>query len=148
MRAGADGFVLFNRFYQPDIDLVSLTLRRDLELSTRAEIRVPLLWIGVLAGQVRGSLAAAGGVETADEVIKYLLAGADTVMTTSALLRQGIDHMRDLLRGLVEWLEARGFAGIEDIRGKLSHRRVVDTSAFERGNYISVLHSWSGDHRP
>jgi dihydroorotate dehydrogenase (fumarate) len=146
--AGADGFVLFNRFYQPDIDLVSLALRRDLELSTRAEIRVPLLWIGVLAGQVRGSLAAAGGVETADEVIKYLLAGADTVMTTSALLRHGIDHMRGLLRGLVEWLEAREFAGIEDIRGKLSHHRVADTSAFERGNYISVLHSWSGDHRP
>ena len=81
---GADGCVLFNRFYQPDIDLKSLALRRDLELSTRAEIRLPLLWVGILAGKVRGSLAAASGVETADEVVKFLLAGADTVMTTSA----------------------------------------------------------------
>ena len=105
--AGADGCVLFNRFYQPDIDLKSLALRRDLELSTRAEIRLPLLWVGILAGKVRGSLAAASGVETADEVVKFLLAGADTVMTTSALLRYGIGHMRNMLNGLTDWLDAR-----------------------------------------
>jgi dihydroorotate dehydrogenase (fumarate) len=145
--AGADGCVLFNRFYQPDIDLASLTLRRDLELSTRAEIRLPLLWIGVLAGQIRGSLAAATGVETAEEVIKYLLAGADTVMTTSALLRHGIGHLRDLQRGLIQWLDERGFVGVGDIRGKLSHRNVADPTAFERANYISILQGWSGDHQ-
>ena len=143
--AGANGTVLFNRFYQPEIDLVSLTLRRDLELSTRAEMRLPLLWIGVLAGQVRGSLAAATGVETADEVIKYLLAGADVVMTTSALLRHGIGHMRELQRGLAQWLDARGFAGVGDIRGRLSHRNVADATAFERANYISILLSWTGE---
>jgi dihydroorotate dehydrogenase (fumarate) len=146
-RAGADGFVLFNRFYQPDIDLATLLLRRDLALSTPAEIRLPLLWIGVLAGQVRGSLAAASGVESADEVIKYLLAGADTVMTTSALLRHGIGHMRSLLRGLVEFLDARELAGVGDIRGKLSHRRVADPIAFERANYISILQGWPGTRR-
>ena len=113
--------MLFNRFYQPDIDLASLALRRDLELSTRAEIRLPLLWVGILAGKVRGSLAAASGVETADEVVKFLLAGADTVMTTSALLRYGIGHMRNLLNGLTEWLDARNVAGVGAIRGRLSH---------------------------
>lgn len=145
---GADGCVLFNRFYQPDIDLASLSLRRDLELSTRSEIRLPLLWIGILAGRVRGSLAAASGVESAEEVIKFLLAGADTVMTTSALLRYGIGHMRNLVNGLKEWLDAREIATIEAIRGRLSHRHVADPTAFERTNYINILQGWSSDNRP
>ena len=145
---GADGCVLFNRFYQPDIDLASLSLRRDLELSTRSEIRLPLLWIGILAGRVRGSLAAASGVETAEEVIKFLLAGADTVMTTSALLRHGIGHMRNLVNGLKEWLGARDIATIEAIRGRLSHRQVADPTAFERANYINILQGWTSDNRP
>jgi dihydroorotate dehydrogenase (fumarate) len=148
VRAGADGLVLFNRFYQPDIDLASLSLRRDLELSTRSEIRLPLLWIGILAGRVRGSLAAASGVETAEEVIKFLLAGADTVMTTSALLRYGIGHMHNLVNGLKDWLDARDIATIEAIRGRLSHCRVADPTAFDRANYISILQGWSRDKRP
>jgi dihydroorotate dehydrogenase (fumarate) len=146
--AGADGCVLFNRFYQPDIDLGSLSLRRDLDLSTRVEIRLPLLWIGVLSGRVRCSLAASTGVETADEVVKYLLAGADAVMTTSALLRHGIDHMRSLLDGLTAWLHAHNIAGVKAIRGRLSHSRVADPTAFERANYISILQGWAGQHRP
>jgi dihydroorotate dehydrogenase (fumarate) len=145
--AGADGCVLFNRFYQPDIDLGSLSLRRDLELSTRAEIRLPLLWIGILAHQVRCSLAASTGIETADEVVKYLLAGATTVMTTSALLRHGVGHMRALLSGLIEWLDVRHF-GLQEIRGRLSYRKVADRTAFDRANYISILQGWSGERRP
>lgn len=141
-RAGADGFVLFNRFYQPDIDLARLRLQRDVALSTPAEIRLPLLWIGVLAGQVQGSLAAATGVDSADEVIKYLLAGADAVMTTSALLRHGIGHLRTLVDGLTRWLEARDAAGLDVIRGRMSHRRVPDPTAFERANYIRILQGW------
>jgi dihydroorotate dehydrogenase (fumarate) len=141
--AGVDGCVLFNRFYQPDIDLASLALRRDLELSTRAEIRLPLLWIGILAGRLRCSLAAATGVETADEVIKFLLVGADTVMTTSSLLRHGIGHMRDLVNGLKEWLDAREITKIGAIRGLLSHSSVADSTAFERANYITILQGWS-----
>ena len=141
-RAGADGFVLFNRFYQPDIDLVKLSLQRDLALSSPAEIRLPLLWIGVLAGQVRGSLAAATGVDSANEVIKYLLAGADAVMTTSALLRYGIEHLRTLIDGLAQWLEARDAAGVSVIRGRMSQRRVHDPAAFERANYIRILQGW------
>jgi dihydroorotate dehydrogenase (fumarate) len=98
--AGTDGLVLFNRFYQPDIDLTSLPLQRDIELSRPAEFRLPLLWIGVLAGNVRASLAASSGVDSVDEVVKYLLVGADVVMTTTALLRHGLKHMATLVEGL------------------------------------------------
>ncbi len=138
-RAGANGFVLFNRFYQPDIDLVGLQLTRDLQLSTSAEIRLPLLWIAVLCGQVRGSLAAATGVDTADEVIKYLLAGAEAVMTSSALVRHGIGHMKTLLDGLTQWMDARGFEDIGELRGLMSQQLVKDPTAFERANYIQIL---------
>lgn len=141
--AGADGFVLFNRFYQPDIDLTELQLRHNMQLSTPAEIRLPLLWIGVLFGQVKGSLAASTGVETSDEVVKYLLAGADVVMTTSALLRHGIDHLGTLLTGLTEWLKARDLTSLSNVRGRLSQRMVKDPVAYERVNYIKVLQASS-----
>jgi dihydroorotate dehydrogenase (fumarate) len=141
-RAGANGVTLFNRFYEPDIDLVRLQLQRDLELSTPAEIRLPLLWIAVLSGRLRASLAATTGVDTADEVIKYLLAGADAVMTTSALLRHGIDHMKVLLDGIIQWMDARGFDEVSDIRGMMSQCRINDLAAFERANYIQILQGW------
>ncbi|MGD0104479.1 MAG: dihydroorotate dehydrogenase-like protein [Rhodopila sp.] len=141
-RAGASGFSLFNRFYQPDIDLAAMRMRRDLDLSTPAEIRLPLLWIGVLAGQVHGSIAATTGVESAAQVVKYLLAGADVVMTASGLLRHGAGHMRTLVNDLTAWLEARDVAAIGDIRGRMSRHRLGDPVAFERGNYISILEGW------
>ncbi len=142
-RAGADAFVLFNRFYQPDIDLNALRLSRDLELSTPIEIRLPLLWIGVLAGHIRGSLAATTGVETSEQVIKYLLVGADAVMTTSALLRHGVGHIKTLVNGLAQWLDARDIASIDEIRGTMSQRRISDPTAFERANYIRILQGWN-----
>jgi dihydroorotate dehydrogenase (fumarate) len=138
-RVGADGFVLFNRFYQPDIDIVTLRLQRDLELSTPAEIRLPLLWIAILSGQLNGSLAATTGVDSAAEVIKYLLAGADAVMTTSALLRHGVEHMKTLLDGLIQWMDARDFGDIRDIRGLMSQQRIKNPTAFERANYVQIL---------
>jgi dihydroorotate dehydrogenase (fumarate) len=141
-RAGASGFSLFNRFYQPDIDLAAMRLRRDLDLSTPAEMRLPLLWIGVLAGQIRGSIAATTGVYSAEHAVKYLLAGADVVMTASALLRYGVDHMSTLLSDLTAWLDARDVAEVGDIRGRMSRHRLGDPFAFERGNYISILHGW------
>jgi dihydroorotate dehydrogenase (fumarate) len=140
--AGADGFVLFNRFYQPDIDLVTLKLERDIDLSGPSEIRLPLLWIAVLAGRVRGSLAATTGVESAEQVVKYLLAGADAVMTTSALLRHGVSHMKTLVDGLTQWLEAREIGSLATIRGKLSQQNVRDPAAFERANYVQILQGW------
>lgn len=145
-RTGADGVVLFNRFYQPDIDLVAMQMRRDLDLSAPAEIRLPLLWISVLAGHLHGALAAATGVDTAEQVVKYLLAGADVVMTTSSLLRHGVGHMRTLVHDLTDWLAARDMESIGDIRGKLSHQRLGDCPALERGNYISILQGWTPSH--
>jgi dihydroorotate dehydrogenase (fumarate) len=142
-QAGADGLVLFNRFYQPDIDLAKLALVSDLELSSSYEIRLPLLWIGVLAGRVKASLAASSGVDGGDEVIKYLLAGADVVMATSALLKHGIGHMRVLLDHLEHWLSVRGVDSPGQIRGRMSHGAMDDPSAFERANYIRILQGYS-----
>lgn len=137
--AGADGFVLFNRFYQPDIDLEELTLQRDLRLSHRGEIRLPLLWIAALHGKVKGSLAATSGVQTAAEVVKYLFAGADVVMTASALLRHGLEHMKVLHDGLVADLKMREATSVADIRGGMSRDKVADRAAFDRVNYIRIL---------
>jgi dihydroorotate dehydrogenase (fumarate) len=142
IEAGADGLVLFNRFYEPDIDLTRLTLLPSLELSTAAEIRLPLLWIGILAGRVRASLAASTGVESADEVIKYLLAGADVVMTSSALLRHGVGHMGAMLEGVRNWLAARDLDTLDLVRGRMSQRNIVDPTAFERANYIRILEGY------
>lgn len=140
--AGADGLVLFNRFYQPDIDVVRLKIRNDLELSLSSEMRLPLLWLGVLHGRVKPSLAASTGVHTVEDVVKYLLAGADVVMTTSALLQHGIGHMRHLVDGLEDWLERRDMQSLMPIRGLLSQRHISDPAAYERANYIKILGSF------
>ena len=142
--AGADALVLFNRFYQPDIDLEALSLRNELDLSSTDEMRLPLLWIAVLAGRVKASLAASTGVDGWEEIAKYLLAGADVVMTTSALLRHGIDRMTSLVGGLEAWMRARGYDSPEEFRGLLSRERAADAIALERANYIHVLESFSG----
>ncbi|HXQ40006.1 MAG TPA: dihydroorotate dehydrogenase-like protein [Candidatus Udaeobacter sp.] len=145
--AGADGLVLFNRFYEPDIDLARLALLPNLELSTPAEIRLPLLWVGVLSGHIRASIAASTGVDSADEVVKYLLAGADVVMTTSALLRHGVGHMKVLLDGLENWLAARDLTSLDRIRGSMSQRDVTDPTALGRANYIKILQNYRADGR-
>jgi dihydroorotate dehydrogenase (fumarate) len=141
-RAGADALVLFNRFYQPDIDLLQLSMLNDLELSRRSEIRLPLLWVAVLAGRLRASLAATTGVESSDEVLKYILAGADVVMTTSALLRHGVQHVTSLLAGVTSWLAARDFTSLDEIRGMLSRQRLGASDAFERVNYMEILRGY------
>ena len=114
------GLVLFNRFYQPDIDPATLSIQTSLELSRPSEMRLPLFWIGVLADRINASLASTIGVEMARDVIKYLLAGADVVMTTSALLRHGSGHVQVLTDGLMDWLASRGLSSADAIRGKLS----------------------------
>jgi dihydroorotate dehydrogenase (fumarate) len=139
---GADALVLFNRFYEPDIDIATLRLSMDLELSTLAEIRLPLLWIAILYGQVPASLAASTGVETADEVFKYLLAGANTVMTTSSLLRHGVGHMRTLVDGLSALLAARKIESLDEIRGRMSQQNLKNPTAFERANYVHILQGY------
>ena len=136
---GVDGVVLFNRFYQPDIDLEELTLVRDLKLSHKGEIRLPLLWIATLAGKVKASIAASSGVQTAAEVVKYLFVGADVVMTTSALMRHGVGYMKTLHEGLVKELTEREAESVADIRGRMSRGATRDLAAYDRVNYIRIL---------
>ena len=143
-RAGADALVLFNRFYEPDLDIARLQVLTDLKLSQPNEIRLPLLWLAILSGRVKASLAATTGVTSADEVVKYLLVGADVVMTTSALLRHGVDYVAVLLDGLTSWLRAREFASVNQMRGIMSQQRVQDPQAFERANYIKILQGYGG----
>ena len=145
--AGADALVLFNRFYQPDIDVLRLAIKTDLEPSQSVEMRLPLLWLAVLHGRVRPSLAASTGVHTVEDVVKYLLVGADVVMTTSALLQKGIGHMRHLVDGLALWLEQREAQSLASVRGLLSQGNISKPEEFERANYIKILQGYrSGAH--
>ncbi len=144
-QAGADALVLFNRFYQPDIDITELEVAPTLELSRASEIRLPLLWTALLCDKVNASVGATTGVEGAEEVIKYLLAGADAVMTTSALLRNGPGYAATMVEGLKAWMEARGFSSVGQLRGTMSHGKVANPSAFERANYIKMLESFKGE---
>jgi dihydroorotate dehydrogenase (fumarate) len=140
--AGADALVLFNRFYQPDFDLERLEVVPNLHLSTPSEIRLPLLWIAVLAGRIKASLAATTGVHSGVEVVKYLLAGADAVMSTSAVLQHGPAHLGTLVAELRTWLEKRDYASVAQMKGAMSQRKVADPTAFERANYIKILETY------
>ncbi len=144
--AGADGLVLFNRFYQPDFDLEKLEVVPNLHLSTPEEIRLPLLWIGILYGRVNCSLAATTGVHSTEEVVKYIMAGADAVMTTSALLKNGPKFLKTLVAGLRTWMEQRKYATVKQMKGSMSQQHVADPSAFERANYIKVLESYKSPY--
>jgi len=139
--------VLFNRFYQPDFDLDKLDVVPNLQLSTPDEIRLPLLWIAVLHGKLRASLGATRGVHSPVEVVKYLMAGADAVMTTSALLKHGVDYLGTLREGLRTWMEMRRYGSVAQMKGSMSQRNVSDPTAFERANYIKTLESYKVEHR-
>ena len=137
--AGADALVLFNRFYQPDIDLERLDVYPHLLLSTPQDLRLPLRWIAILYGQVRADLAATGGIHTAEEAVKAVMAGADVAMVASVLLQRGVDYAREMLLNLEEWLEENGCDSVSGLRGNMSLRHCADPEAFERGNYIKAL---------
>ena len=137
--AGADALVLFNRFLQPDIDPETLAVVPQVGLSGPAEARLPRTWIALLHGRVRASLAATTGVETAADVAKYLLAGADVVMTASALLRHGPEHATVLIDGLEEWMARKGFAALDELRGMLAVPPGTDETDYERAGYVGAL---------
>lgn len=141
-RAGANALVLFNRFYQPDFDIEARTVLPTLALSSTDEIRLPLLWIALLHGHVNCSLAATTGVHSAVEVIKYLMAGADIVMSTSALLRHGPSWLSRVITNLTEWMEKKGYDSVDQLRGSMSQKSLPDSMAFVRGNYIRILESY------
>jgi dihydroorotate dehydrogenase (fumarate) len=145
-RAGADGLVLFNRFLQPDIDPETLTVTTGFQLSSPAEARLPRAWIALLARWVQGSLAATTGVDGAADVAAYLLAGADAVMTASALIRHGPGHARVLLDGLSEWMSRKSFATLADVRGLLSVPPDADGSVYQRAAYVGTLEAANRGH--
>ncbi|WP_404380110.1 dihydroorotate dehydrogenase-like protein [Knoellia locipacati] len=138
-RAGADGLVLFNRFLQPDVDPEQLVVTTSTGLSAPAEARLPRTWIAILHGHVTASLAATTGVDQAEDVAAYLLAGADVVMTASALLRHGLGHAAVLLDGLDEWMRRKGFGTLDELRGRLAVPVGVDHDAYERAGYVAAL---------
>nr|VFJ48053.1 MAG: dihydroorotate dehydrogenase (fumarate) [Candidatus Kentron sp. DK] len=142
-QAGADGVALFNRFYQPDINIDSMRLVSSLSPSCSADILLAMRWIAIVHGRTRLSLGATGGVHTAEDAIKLLLAGADVVHLCSVLLARGPAYLGEILRGVESWMEEQGMEEIEQMRGRVSQIAVADPAEFERANYIKVLDGYS-----
>jgi dihydroorotate dehydrogenase (fumarate) len=141
-QAGANGLVLFNRFYEPDYDLESLEIVPDVRLSTPHELRIRLRWVAILYGSIQADLALTGGVHDAADVIKAVMAGAKVAMTTSALLQHGIPYLGRMLRELTAWMEEHEYESIQQMHGSMSQRAVAQPAALERANYMRVLHSY------
>jgi dihydroorotate dehydrogenase (fumarate) len=137
--AGADGLVLFNRFYQPDIDLEELEVQPDLVLSTSDEMRLPMRWIAILYGRVQASLALTSGIHTSQDVLKAVMVGADVANVCSVLLKHGLGKIGELVDGVRLWMEENEYESIHQMKGSMSQRAVAEPAAFERANYIRIL---------
>jgi dihydroorotate dehydrogenase (fumarate) len=137
--AGADGLVLFNRFYQPDIDLETLEVKPNILLSTPMAMRLPLRWVAILHGRLRASLAASSGIHRATDVLKMLMAGADVTMLCSTLLRHGIPQLKTIERELVAWMEEHDYQSVRQLKGSMSQENCADPAAFERAQYMKAL---------
>lgn len=140
--AGANGLVLFNRFYQPDIDLETLEVRPNVLLSTPQALRLPLTWIGILSGRLKADLAATSGVHDAVDVVKMLMVGANATMMAAALLRYGIEHLRRVEQNLQAWMEEHEYESVQQMQGSMSQKNSADPSAFERAQYMKALQSY------
>lgn len=138
-REGADGFVLFNRFYQPDIDLDTLKVSPTIRLSSDGDMRLPLRWIAILHGRIRPSLAATGGIHSGADALKMILAGADVTMLCSALLTHGIEHIRVVEREMRDWMDKHEYESIHQLHGTMSQKNCADPTAFERVHYMRAL---------
>jgi len=144
--AGADGLVLFNRFYQPDIDLEELEIRPNVLLSSQQALRLPLTWIGILYGRVKASLAGTSGVHSAEDVVKLLMVGANVTMLCSSLMRHGVNHLRHVDRELREWMEEHEYESVQQMQGSMSQLRCPDPGAFERAQYMRAVKGMSHIH--
>lgn len=142
-QAGADALVLFNRFYQPDLDLEKLEAVPRLTLSNSYELLLRVHWVAILYGHIRADLAVTGGVHTAEDVLKAMMSGARVAMMTSALLENGIAHLTRVRADLVAWMEEREYVSVRQMQGSMSYRSVAEPAAFERGNYMKVLGSYA-----
>ncbi len=140
--AGADGLVLFNRFYQPDINLENLEITPNLVFSTPFEMRLPLRWIAILYGNIKASMAATTGIYTGQDAIKMLMAGADVTMLCSALLTHGIDRVGMILSQMQQWMEENEYESVDMMKGSMSQKSCPEPAAFERANYMKALHSF------
>ena len=146
-QAGANGLVLFNRFYQPDLDLENLEVVPNLQLSSSEALRLPLRWIAILYGRVQTDLALTAGVHTVEDALKGIAAGASVVMTTSELLKNGIQRIQEMERGITAWLVENEYDSLGQLRGSLSQINCSEPAAFERANYMRVLSSYSSDYQ-
>jgi dihydroorotate dehydrogenase (fumarate) len=142
VNAGADGLVLFNRFYQPDINLENLEVEPHVNLSTSVDIKLPLRCIAMLYSRIKCSFAASGGVHTADDVIKLVMVGSDVVMMCSALLKGGPQVIKSILSGIDRWMLENEYSSINQMKGSMSQKSVLDPAAFERANYMKALNSY------
>lgn len=140
--AGADGLVLFNRFFEPDIDVEALELRPHMDLSTSGELRLRLRWLALLSGQVGCSLGVTGGVHTLHDAVKAILCGAHGVQLVASVLRNGVSHFGDLRDGLSRWLEESGYSSLRQMRGSMDHSRSPDPKVLERVHYMRLLQTY------
>jgi dihydroorotate dehydrogenase (fumarate) len=140
---GANGVVLFNRFYQPDIDIEELDVAHRLDLSTSTELRLRLRWAAILYGHLTGDIALSGGVHTVEDCIKALMAGATVVQLASLLLKRGPEEIRKLADGVTAWLIDHEYESLDQLRGSMSHQHCPDPAAYERGNYLKTLQLWN-----
>ena len=140
--AKADALVLFNRFYQPDIDLDNLEVVPNLILSTSESMRLPMRWIAILKGHINASLSATSGIHTAKDIIKMVMVGADVTMLCAVLLKHGIAEIKNILADVVTWMEENEYESIEQMKGSMSYKSVVEPAAYERANYMKVLKSY------
>lgn len=141
--AGANGLVLFNRFYEPDFDIESLEVVPRLHLSDSSELLLRLHWVAILYGQVKADLAITGGVHTAEDVLKSMMAGAKVAMMTSAILKQGIGHIASVQKDMLAWMQAHEYDSVRQMQGSMSQKSVKDPNAFLRANYLRVLNSYA-----
>jgi dihydroorotate dehydrogenase (fumarate) len=140
--AGANGLVLFNRFYQPDFDLEELEIVHNLELSTPADLRLPMRWIAILYGKIKADFALTSGVHSAQDVLKAMMAGAKVAMMASALLHNGAEIIPAILREMEWWIESHEYTSLQQMQGSMSQQAIAEPAAFERANYMKVLNSW------
>jgi dihydroorotate dehydrogenase (fumarate) len=139
--AGANGLVLFNRFYQPDIDLDALEIVPNVLLSAPQALRLPLTWIGILFGKIKANMAATSGVHGPEDVIKLLMVGADVTMLCSTLLRNGVSHLRYVEKGVLDWMDSHEYESVSQMKGSMSQLRCADPAAFERAQYMRAVKS-------
>lgn len=142
VKEGAQGLALFNRFYQPDIDLDDLDVKPGVQLSDSYDNRLPMRWIGILYGKIKASLAATSGIHTAEDVLKLVMVGADVTMMCSSLLLHGPEHISKVLNNMKHWMDEHEYESIEQMKGSLSHKSTADPSAYERANYMKALNRY------